>query len=356
MKKLEILLRKVLLQILLWLNPTKQNKSIPKIDSNSNVLLIRLNRIGDALVSTPFIKFLKESTNCKITVLADKKNHFVYTNNPFIDNILIFNKGLKGLFATKSLINKNQYNIIIDMHDDASTTVSYLISMCRAEVKIGLKKGNDKVYTNLVDRVDSSKNHVVDRLLKIGDYLGLNTNSDNISLVYKPEQKSLEYSKAFLTKNFPELKYLFGINISAGSDARFWGIERFQQLIEYVKNNFDVNILIITSSRDINLAKEISQNEIHIFCENDFDRFAAIVNELNFLFTPDTSIIHLASAFKIPLFGLYVKYMTSDIIWHPYNSKYDCIITTDSDFNNLSYKSVVKKFLPFLQDIIGKNN
>jgi len=81
----------------------------------------------------------------------------------------------------------------------------------------------------------------------------------------------------------------------------------------------------------------------------EFDTFAAGISKLNFLFTPDTSVVHIASIYKIPVFGLYVKYNTQDMIWSPYNTEFDCIVTEEPTLKNISFEEVINKFIPFLE-------
>jgi ADP-heptose:LPS heptosyltransferase len=84
----------------------------------------------------------------------------------------------------------------------------------------------------------------------------------------------------------------------------------------------------------------------------DFDEFCAAISKLDFLFTPDTSAVHIASAFNIPVFGLYVKYNTNDMIWSPYKSKFECIITTEPNLNTVSFEDTIAKFKPFFESVL----
>ena len=73
----------------------------------------------------------------------------------------------------------------------------------------------------------------------------------------------------------------------------------------------------MTSERDIELA-EVIADQHKIFYSKSFEEFSAAVSGLDILFTPDTSIVHIASVFEIPVFGIYVKYNTEDMIWSPF--------------------------------------
>ena len=346
LKQLEILLRKFLLMILAGNRPKQRIKSIPK-DSVKKILLIRLNRIGDALVTTPLLSLLKNNLNCSIDILADKKNYFIFEGNPSVDNLYIFKKGLKGFHEFVKTDKSNGYDLIIDAHDDVSTTVTFLIELARSKYKLGLEKKNSSIFTTTVPRPDSTKVHVVERISSLAKALGIDYKKEQLRIVYPLKNESKQFAKEFIDKNNLREKFLIGINISAGSDARFWGIERFTKLVNYFKN-FDVSILLLTAEKDLDKAMEISASSgAPLFMSNDFNRFASMISMLDFLFTPDTSVVHLASAYQIPLFGIYVKYQTDDIIWYPYNCKYDAVVTTEPDFTNLSFDSVIKKLDPF---------
>ncbi|MDH7605205.1 MAG: glycosyltransferase family 9 protein, partial [Melioribacter sp.] len=145
------------------------------------------------------------------------------------------------------------------------------------------------------------------------------------------------------------------INISAGSEARFWGIENYKGLIKEIKRYPNTKIIILCSPQDIHKAEEISENLIPVFYDKSFEKFSAMISKLNLLITPDTSIVHIASAFNVPVFGLYVKYNTNDMIWNPYNTEFECIITEQPTLKNVKLEDTINKLKPFLEKLLWKN-
>lgn len=351
MKKLEILLRHFFLNLLLFLkSPSKSNEPV-KIDSNSNVLLIRLNRIGDALVTTPLIKELKKQKNCKITVLADAKNYFIF-NNKYVNETIVFKKGLAGFIKTLRKINSMKFDVIIDLHDDVSTTVSYFLTLTNSFNKLGLSKSNDRVYTHTIKRLDDAKFHVIDRVMQLSILLGLRIDKEKINIYYYPSDESIRKAGDFLLTNFIDNNFLVGINISAGNKSRFWGVENYQKVVQFLVDK-NVKVLLLCSPADVNLANEISNDKTKIFYSKSFDEFSALIGQLGMLFTPDTSVVHIASAFNIPVFGLYVNYNTSEMIWAPYKSDFECVITKEPTLENITFEQVINKFDPFLKKYIS---
>lgn len=352
MKKIEFFFKNILLKVLLIFNPVKKKGTLPVLDSKSVILFIRLNRIGDALVTTPLLHEVKKQLGCRIIVLADKNNHFIFRNNPSIDETIIFKKGLKGILGINKIILKKNIDAVIDLHDDVSTTVSYLVALSKTRYKLGLSRSNHSIFTHNVERLNPANNHVILRLLKLADLFDISVNPDSVSVRYYPPEEKIIQAEVQLRKMNPRNKFLIGINISAGSKARFWGVEKYKLMLNYI-SNYDIKIILFCTAEDFPLALKIG-NEDQIYpLIGGFDIFTAAVLKLDFLITPDTSVVQIASINKIPLFGLYVKYKTDDMIWSPFNTDYEYVITGEPTLKNISFEEVKTKLIPFLEKHIN---
>lgn len=348
MKKLESVLKKILLNLLVLFNPVKKQNSLPDFETPTNVLFIRLNRIGDALVSTPLFDQIKQNNNIKIFVLADKKNHFVFINNPVIDKIFIFKKGLKGFFEINKIIKSHNISVVVDLHDDVSTSVSYLVAISKVRYKFALNKSNYKLFTHTVDKLDSGNNHVIDRVLELLKLFNLKLNRDLVSVKFYPNESDKRVASDKIKSLNPDSKFLIGINISAGSDARFWGVDNYKKLFSLL-THYKAKIILFSSQREHQYCYEITSADNIYPLTDSFGIFASAIMMMNFIITPDTSVVHLAPIKKIPLFGLYVKYITTDMIWSPYNTDFEYVLTDEPTLKNISFEEVKNKLVPFLE-------
>ncbi len=355
MKAIENYLKNLLLRLLLFFNQAKGNHLKNTGNDQEKILFIRLNRIGDALVVTPLLHEVKKNIKAKIYLLADKKNYMAFNNNPDIDELLIFNKGIKGFFEVRKLVRNEGINTIVDLHDDVSTTVSFLVALTKAPNKFALEKENKNIYTKTVKKLDSSKFHVVDRILELAKLFNIKPDKTSANIHYNPQKESFQKVDEYFSKAFVQNKFLIGINISAGSKARFWGIENYKRIVDFL-SNLDVHTILLCSPSDIEDAKQIAEDKCKIFYSEKYDEFAAMISKLNFLITPDTAAVHLASAFEIPVFGIYVKYKTNDMIWSPYKSDFECIITDDPNLEHVKFKEVLQKLKPFIEKYILRNS
>lgn len=352
LKETEIIFKNFLLNLVLLFFRAKKSNAPITIGASQKLLIIRLNRVGDALITTPLIKLVKQNTGASVYVLADAKNRFAFSNNPFIDEVIIYRKGFSGFRKLVKDINSKKLDLVIDSHDDVSFTVTMLVGMIKAPAKAALKKKNSAIFTHIIEKPDPRNTHVLLRVASIAGALGIKYNPDELKVVVTVPETSNEEMKSILRKRYPEKKLLLGINISAGSDARFWGVDNFKRLGKWIKENFDVNLLFTCSPRDLKLALQISSDADTVFDVPKFDEYTALIKNLDLLFSPDTATVHVASAFSVPVFGLYVHYNTTDMIWSPYRSDFDGVITTEPNFQNVTFVEVINKFKPFLEKYV----
>lgn len=63
-----------------------------------------------------------------------------------------------------------------------------------------------------------------------------------------------------------------------------------------------------------------------------------------FLITPDTSAVHLAAAFGVPLVVLYVQSNKGLRVWDPYGVEYESIVADVDDLKVIPAERVFKAF------------
>ena len=105
MKSIEYFIKNILLKLLILFSKSRKKVSL-NFNSHSKILFIRLNRIGDALITTTLLHIVKSKLKCSVYVLADKKNYFIFKNNPSVDDVIIFDKSLHSFSKINNLIKE----------------------------------------------------------------------------------------------------------------------------------------------------------------------------------------------------------------------------------------------------------
>lgn len=329
-----------------------QRRDFPfTVSAESKILLIRLNKIGDALVTTPFIRLLKQHTGAQLTILADKKNHFVYKNHPDIHQVYIYEKKPEKLRELTRKLEEEKFDAVIDLHDDVSNTVSMLIGSLQISVKAALEKITAPLFTHTVTKKDPSVTHVIERCAALSTLFGFSPEPSELKISLSISDEAFSSAGEKLKEFRKSGRLLTAINISAGSPARYWGTDRYIQLIRWLKEK-ETEYIVISDPKDKLHAETVTEEKERIITTPSFEEFAALFKYIDLLFSPDTATIHLASMFGKPVFGLYVWYNTTDVVWYPYNSDYEAVITKDPNLDNISFEDVTTKFNPFLEKYI----
>lgn len=352
-KPLEIAFRRFLLRILRFF--IKRGNHLPlDIDFNrSKILFVRQDRIGDVLISTPLLyAFKKHYPNAIVDFLLSSNNHFVLEHEPLVRKRWMYEKNFSSAWNIVKGVRKEQYDFVIDLMDNPSTTSTVICALAGGKWNVGLSKHNEYAYDVTVPLLSRRDTHIIDRLAKLLTVFRIDIEKEELRLHYVVSHTSEQFAERFFEEHGLSNKTVVGLNISPAEGVRFWGRENFQELIRRLLAEVsDSPILLLYQPSDVLQAQEIAKpfQSILISPEtHSFDQFAAIVQKVGLLVTPDTSAVHLAAAFQIPSVVLYVQSNKDLRIWEPYGSESETLVTDVDDLTTIPSDKVyaaVKRLL-----------
>jgi len=317
--------------------------------NHSKFLFIRQDKIGDVLISTPLFAILKRHyPSAILDAMLSKHNQLVLANDPNIRKRWIYTKNIKAVLDMVNGIRREQYDFVIDLMDNPSATSTILCLLSGARWTVGIEKENDYAYDIKVPMLSRRDTHILDRIVQLLVPFGIDPKQETIAVRYVTSGNSKIITDSYLSSNEAHGKELIGINISAGTDVRFWGIKNFRGLVQRILKQFPTCIPIILfapahQDRAVEISEDLDGCLVSPLTKS-FDEFAAFVERCSFLITPDTSAVHLAAAFGIPSVVLYVQSNKELRIWEPYGTDYEALI---ADIDNLSVIPVEKVFAAF---------
>jgi ADP-heptose:LPS heptosyltransferase len=353
LKRFEIHLRRFLICALGFF-VSRRNRLSNTIDINSSkILFIRQDRIGDVLVSTPIFTSVKTHyPSAIVDVLLSENNHFVLMNDSLVRKRWIYQKKIGKVISLARSLRKEKYDFAVDMMDNPSVTSTFLCLLSGARWNVGIVKDNNYVYDIKVPMLSRSETHIVDRIAQLLIPFHIDPTAENLSIRYSTSPESDDFVEVFLSANQLTKHQLIGINISAGGEARFWGIKNYRALLSFMTEKYPdlYQILLYEPAYKEKATKIVEGNKNVILSPltQTFDQFAAFIKRLSFLVSPDTSAVHLASAFNIPSVVLYVQSDKALRIWEPYGADYEVVVTDVDDLSTIpvtSVESALKKLI-----------
>ena len=300
------------------------------IKSSKKVLIFRYDRIGDMILTTPIFRELKKTyPDIEITVLASKTNEEVIRYNPYVSEIYTNYKNniLIDLFTLIKLRRKN-FDVCIELDHSVVTHAIIRHKIIKPKKIISVfKYGRYGVQGSEIELYDfysnkNNENHFSRIWLDTLIFFGI----DSKSTKYDIFLSGVEQQKAKLFISGINEKFKIGINVEAFSSEKRLDTAKINKickdLYEFKKN---IKIILISSPKfRKNLYEIINEIDLKYVClsyktESIID-VAALIKELDIVITPDTSIVHVASAFNIPVVSIHENNKESYRLWAPKSS------------------------------------
>ncbi len=332
-----------------------QNEFSP-IDGNKleKVLFLRPEKLGDMVISFPVFDGLKRHfPHIKIAILGSPRNRAIIENDKRFSQIYMYLKNPIKDFKTLRKMRNEKYDCVVDMIGDDSVTALFLSQLSApGKPRIGIGKTKHKMYYdyNYLYRTDN-KNHIIENTLKILDAFGIDSAKESGYAEPYLSKQEIEFAETTVQslKKTPDTK-IIGYNLSAGAPTRIWAKEKSIELLKQIQEyNNDYRILLFTTPDERERAESLQSavsSDVHIIPENlNLTSVAALIKYLDVLITPDTSLVHIARSFNVPVIGFYSKFMKNFMLWRPYDQEIGAVVSSNDDnIFDITVKQVMDTF------------
>ena len=296
-----------------------------------SILFLRYDgKIGDMVVNSLMFREIKKVyPNIKIGVVARGAAIDIIKDNPNVDKIYEYHKDRKKIKDLALIIEEEKYDLLIDFSEMLRVNQMMLINLCRARFNIGLDRKEWKLFDLSIESGKDFKwtEHITNRYLAYLVRLGLKRENIDISYdIYLKEEKKY---KDFFNK-IKESKKLI-LNPYGASKHKSFSVETLEKIINYLK---DKNIAIILAYFE-DKYKELEFFEkkySNVYIPENIDNISdttLLISASNYVVSPDTSIVHIASALNKKILTVYPpkggKYGVDHLVWAP-KSEYNKVI------------------------------
>ncbi|MCX7879771.1 MAG: hypothetical protein N2517_03830 [Ignavibacteria bacterium] len=286
------------------------------------IAILQLGTFGDMILSTPIFSALKSQfRDIEITLIAGRRNHIVVAYNPHIDQILIWDKFPTKLLKVILALKRTKFDFYIDPKDHFSKQSRIIAKIVVAEKKIGLNPENSKIFDISLPNENFNKHlHFTQRIFQAFEPIGFKNTYSEIPI---PELFVSEQSRAYVenylrNQSLDKEGYLV-LNISAGYVSRTFS---FESLVEIFRSlHFKIPVVLSFHPKDRKVALNLGERfkKIKIFWSRSILDTIKLVEHSRCVITPDTSIVHIATAFLKPTLAFYNGLDESFNKFHPNN-------------------------------------
>ncbi len=289
---------------------TKEDLSDANI---KNILVIRLDRIGDMVMTTPIYRALKEKwPDAKITVLANPVNKNIVINNPFIDYILVYDrenkyKSLNNRLSFFKDIRKSEFDLVIDPYLDYELNTSFITRIVGNKYRLGFEFAGRGFFYNIryasnTFPVSTDKKHMIDYILGLIGCIGVKANKEQPEIFLSVDEK--ENASRILKKAGvnPEDR-IIGIHPGGNYESQRWPVERFAAISDSLIAGYGIKVILFGGRDERSLIsgfKDCAARKPIILEELNLREFISVMSHCNLFLCNNSGPLHIATALNIP--------------------------------------------------------
>ena len=281
-------------------------------------LIIRLSSIGDILLTTPFIRSLRQKFNdAEIDYLVKDEHYELLEHNPYLDDIHLFKAadGFKEVRKWRRFIRQKGYSEIFDLHRNFRS-----ILMTGAMRGVQVRRVNKRLLKrfllikfgiNLYNKITP----LSERYLETASDHGIRDDGKGLDLISNENIDIFNGEKS-------SYRYKIAMAPGAGYYTKRWPIEYFAELGDNLIENADAQIILVGSAEDKPAADEIKRRmkyEVkNLTGEYTIPETAAIFKSVDTVITNDSGLMHVAVSQDVPLVSFFGS-TTKELGFFPYN-------------------------------------
>ena len=310
-----------------------------KMQEPKKILVIRADRIGDMILSTPVFRWIKRLyPNSTIVCLASTLSSQLVSGNPFVDKTISYDppwfdkksqRVLHDYLKIWKSIRAENFDMAIDLRGNYNNFI-FLMSLTMIPRRVSYIVSVGSFL--LTDKVcfEPGK-HETEYFMDIVKYLGCDTIEGFHPDLELSSAENAYAEQFFRFHHITSNDLVIAIHPGAGTKRTYkrWPENYFMELGRILVENYNAKLIITGSKAEVDLAKRledgIGRNTINTAGKiNNLKELAAVLQHCTVCIATSTGIMHLAAAVETPVIVLcgpedYVR-------WRPLGDRHTLVV------------------------------
>jgi ADP-heptose:LPS heptosyltransferase len=324
-----------------------RNKSIQlpvDLSRVRSILILRYDRLGDMIVTTPIFRILKQRyPGLRIGVFASELNAVLIRQNPNVDRVYVLHSGWFSLLREILRARRDGYGMVLNFIFNRTSSAGILANLISPRgIKIGQGAEQYRFYFNALLQLRRATDHMVETLASfLTESTGIIAATGELSFELHPDQTSRDAVIRFHAEHGlrprasagDEARYLI-FNVSATDPVRRISWDQAQAISSHLGRRTDLRTVVISAPNDSDRMRQMVRDvrspsliPFPLLGSAPLLQVASLIEGAVVVITPDTGIIHFASAMSTPVLGFFTP-LQGMHEWLPYGIPHQ-LVTAD---------------------------
>jgi ADP-heptose:LPS heptosyltransferase len=292
----------------LGLRPTR---GLPALEEAHQVLVLRLDRIGDLLMSLPALADLRAALpNARIRLAVGRWSQEVAKSAP-VDEVLVWSapwvgrrsegsQSVSELWRRAWGLRAARLDLAIDLQGDVRA--SLLLWMSDARARVGYANTGGAYLLTHVVPLDETVSWVEQNRGAVAVATGTTLDASRPDPLTQADRDFV--GRLFRALGLEAKRPLVGIHPSGGRLVKQWDISRWREVALRLQRDFKATVLITGSQADKPLAEALGTGlltrPLDLTGKLTVRETMAVIGALDLFLSPDTGPMHMACAVGTP--------------------------------------------------------
>ncbi len=295
------------------------------------LLITRIDRIGDVVLSTPIPREVKRTyPDSFIAVLVRSYTKDIYLNNPYVDEIIIYDEDGRENNFRQMLKKIRSYKFTHAFMLLPNEKLNWLLFLSGIPYRVGVghKLYQFLTFTKYVDRRKYIPlRHEADYCMDMARKIGVKPEllDTEIFLTTEEKEKAGKFRKEILNGR----RYLIGINVTSGNSAPNLTADEYKKLALKLSEDKRYKVVITDNNPPGELLE--LKNVAYPNINNKLRDSIINISSLDLLISSSTGPMHIAAALKVKTLSLFCPLTAcSPKLWGPLGNESKIILPEEN--------------------------
>ncbi len=311
-----------------------------------NILIVRTDRIGDVVLTTPAIKALREAyPTAKISILVNPATKDLVEGNVYLNEVLVDDrehehKG-KGFLKLARLLRQKRFDLAIIFHTKRRTNL--LCFLAGIPRRVGYK--NNKFGFLLTDPIEDKRHlgekHEAEYCLDVLKHLGIK--ADSLEILVPIQRKAEEWLKEFeQAHQIKAADQIMAVHAGASDPSKRWPETRFVETIDILMKCYPLKVVLIGADNIKEISQKISSSVslpiLDMTGKTTVGQLAVLLKRCSLLISNDSGPVHVAAGVGTPVISIFTRNQPgiNPERWRPLGDKVKIVAVPSQDKDGVS--------------------
>ena len=278
------------------------------------VLIVRLDRIGDVLLSTPVIKAIRDAhPDTYIAMMVRRYAKEILEGNPYLDEVIIYDKtgrerNLSGNLNFLRSLRRRKFDVAFLLHPTKRTHVVTALAGIPHRIGYNKKWGGFLLTEKIPHNKHYGLKHEIDYVLDVLRYTGLEPKNRALYMPVNPRSEC-RADKFLKEGGVAKDDLCIAINPGASCPSKRWSISNFAKVADALVEKYGAKVVVMAGKPDKEFGDKVSsainKNCLNLSGKTSVADVASVLRRVKLFISNDSGPVHIACAVGTPVVAIF---------------------------------------------------